>query len=175
MTDTPQENEIVRTVLAKAIRTLENFSSVMIFIMMMLTFADVIGRYILSAPIFGASEMISALLALAIFSGLAVTNARDEHIVVELIDRPIRNLSPKIYDFIIHGFSIIAMSLIAFVLCEHAIEAYQQNARTYVLELPTYYVTGFVAVLAFISVISQIAGIGLQLFAAHGNKVESSK
>lgn len=131
---------------------------------MMLTFADVIARYLLSAPIFGASEMISALLALAIFSGLGVTNARDEHIVVELFDGFVREKSPRFYDFMIHGFSIFVMALIAFVLCEHAIESYQQNARTYVLEMPLYYVTGFVAFLAFISVISQIAGIGLLLF-----------
>src|SRR5210317_780568 len=106
MTDTLEKRGMVRTILAKSIRALENFSSVMIFIMMILTFADVIGRYILAAPIFGASEMISALLALAIFSGLAVTNARDEHIVVELIDGPIRRLAPRFYDFVIHGFSI---------------------------------------------------------------------
>lgn len=147
----------------KAIMALENFSSAMVFIMMLLTFADVIGRYLLGAPIFGASEMISALLALAIFSGLGVTNARDEHIVVELFDRKIRNMSPRIYDFIIQGFSIFVMTLIAFVLCEHAIESYQQKAITYVLEIPTFYLTGTVAVFALISVLSQISGITLRL------------
>ena len=102
----------------------------MILLMMMLTFADVIGRYLLAAPIFGASEMISALLALAIFSGLGVTNARDEHIVVELFNDQVRDLAPRADDMTVHGFSIAVMALIAFVLCEHAIESYQQNART---------------------------------------------
>lgn len=60
---------------------------------MLLTFADVIGRYLFSQPIFGASEVISALLAATIFAGLGITNARDEHIVVELIDHRFRGIS----------------------------------------------------------------------------------
>jgi TRAP-type transport system small permease protein len=157
-------NGIISKTLMKVISALETFSSAMIFIMMMLTFADVIGRYLLAAPIFGASEMISALLALAIFAGLGVSNARDDHIVVELFDDSVRKLSPRVYDFVIHAFSVSVMVLIAFVLCEHAIESYHQNARTYVLEMPTFYLTGFVAFLAFVSVLSQIAGLGLKLF-----------
>jgi TRAP-type C4-dicarboxylate transport system permease small subunit len=158
------KNGVVSKLLMKTIAVLENFSCIMIFIMVILTFADVIGRYLLAAPIFGASEMISALLALAIFAGLGVTNARDDHIVVELFDHSVRKLSPRIYDFMIHTFSVCVMALIAFVLCEHAIESYQQNARTYVLEMPTFYLTGSVAFLAFVSVLSQIAGLGLKLF-----------
>ncbi len=59
MSEAPGRSGNARTILAKAIRGLENFSSFMILIMMLLTFADVIGRYFLAQPIFGASEMIS--------------------------------------------------------------------------------------------------------------------
>ena len=149
----------VRRTLAKAVTTLENVSSVVILIMMLLTFADVIGRYVFLKPIFGASEMISALLALAIFSGLGVTNARDEHIVVELLDHKFRRLlSPLIYEIIIQAFSVFAMTLIAYVLYESALEAFHNNARTVVLEMPTYYITGLIAFLALISVASQVTG-----------------
>lgn len=173
MNDTLGKQGAVRRVLAKAVTTLENFSSVVILIMMLLTFADVIGRYIFQKPIFGASEMISALLALAIFSGLGVTNARDEHIVVELFDHKVRQIfSPLIYEIIIQAFSVVAMTLIAVVLFEHAVEAYQIDSRTVVLEMPTYYITGFVALLALISVASQITGVLLKISdtkSRHGN------
>lgn len=165
MSDVPANSGMVRIMLAKAITVLENFSSIVIFVMMILTFVDVVGRYLFNSPIFGASEMISALLALTIFAGLGVTNARDEHIVVELFDGPFKRLfTPFIYEIIIQVFSIFAMMLIAFVLYEHAIEAYEINSLTVVLEMPTYYVTGFVAVLALISVVSQVTGIFFKLY-----------
>ena len=164
MNETPDKKGAVRNALNKAMVALENFSSAIILIMMLLTFADVIGRYILNKPIFGASEMISALLALAIFSGLGVTNARDDHITVELFEDPIRRaLGPFIYEIIIQLFSVVAMTLIAVVLFEHAVESYQLNSLTVVLEMPLYYVTGFVSFLALLSVISQITGVVLKV------------
>lgn len=148
-----------KSALAHIIKALEMFSSVALMIMMLLTFVDVIGRYILSAPVFGASEMISTLLALVIFSGLGIANARDRHIVVELFDTRIRNLSPRLYDIVIQGFSIFAMALIAFVLAEIAFETYEQKAVTFVLEWPLFYITGAIAILAAVSVVSQVLGL----------------
>lgn len=160
MSNSAQNISGVRRLFTKSITALETFSSTVIFIMMLLTFADVIGRYILNKPIFGASEMISALLALAIFSGLGVTNARDEHIMVELFVDPARELlKPIFYEVVIQAFSVAAMTLIAIVLFEHAVESYQLKSLTVVLEIPLYYITGSIAFLALISVVSQILGI----------------
>ncbi|MEP3275547.1 MAG: TRAP transporter small permease [Stappiaceae bacterium] len=146
-------------VLTAIIKALEIFSSAALLIMMLLTFVDVVGRYIFSAPIFGASEMISFLLALVIFSGLGIANARDRHIVVELFDANVRKHAPKTYDMIVNGFSICAMTLIAYVLFEIALETREQNARTFVLEWPLYYITGAISFLAIVSVISQVLGL----------------
>lgn len=149
--------------LERVISVLEWTTCALILAMMLLTFADVVGRYVFSNPIFGASEMISALLALTIFAGLGITNARDEHIVVELVDHKVRGLSPRAYDIIVQLFSIFAMGLVAFVLAESALEAYHQNARTFVLEIPQFWVSGSVSALAILSVFSQIAGVFLML------------
>ena len=64
------------SILNRIIQTLEVLSTFVLAAMMLLTFVDVIGRYILGAPIFGATEMISTMLALAIFLGLGIANAR---------------------------------------------------------------------------------------------------
>lgn len=153
----------LRSGLEKLIATLEVLSSVVITIMMVLTFVDVIGRYVFSKPVFGASEIISALLAVAIFAGLGIANARDDHIVVELFDHRIRRLFPRLYDIVIQLFSIGVMMLIAYVLLEMAIEAHHQNTRTYVIEMPLFWIAGTVSTLAAISVISQVIGIYLKL------------
>ncbi|MDP5220699.1 TRAP transporter small permease [Ruegeria sp. 2205SS24-7] len=141
------------------IRVLEVLCSIVLAAMMLLTFVDVIGRYLLGAPVFGASEMISTMLALTIFMGLGIANARDKHIVVELFDHKIRALSPRLYDVVVQGFSIIAMLLIVYVLWEQAVEAAHVGSMTVVLEWPLAWITGTVAALAALSVVSQILGL----------------
>ena len=132
--------------------------------MMVLTFVDVIGRYAFHKPIFGGTEIISALLALTIFSGLSVVNARDDHITVGLLDDRFRRmLTPVAYEIIIQAFSVVAMTLIAAVLFEHDWEAYRLEKLTEVLELPVFYVSGIVAVFAIVSVLSQITGVVLKI------------
>lgn len=153
----------LRSGLRKLVAALEILSSVVIVIMMVLTFVDVIGRYVFAKPVFGASEIISALLAVAIFAGLGIANARDDHIVVELFDHRIRRLFPRLYDVVIQLFSIGVMALIAYVLLEMAIEVHHQNTRTYVIEMPLFWIAGAVSTLAAISVISQVIGTYLKL------------
>lgn len=164
MSETTQDPPTrLRVGLERVIAALEWVTCALIMAMMLLTFADVVGRYLFSNPIFGASEMISALLALTIFAGLGITNARDEHIVVELVDHHFRRMSPRLYDFIIQLFSIFAMGLVAFVLAEAALEGHHQNARTFVLEIPQFWIAGSVSFLAVLSLCSQIAGVFLIL------------
>lgn len=164
MSAAPEHKGPVATALGTAVKILENISGIVILIMMLLTFADVIGRYIFHSPIFGGTEIISALLALAIFSGLGVVNARDDHIVVELFDGPFRRLlTPLVYEISIQLFSVFCMGLIAVVLFEHAWESYTQEKLTVVLEMPLYYITATIAVFAVISVLSQIAGVALKI------------
>jgi len=156
---TPREKSGAKIILNGLIKAMETVSSIVLVAMMVLTFVDVVGRYLIGAPVFGASEMISTMLALVIFSGLGIANARDSHIVVELFDTRIRKLSPGVYDFIVHGFSILAMSLIVYVLFEQAVEAAHNDSRTVVLEWPHVWITGVVAALAALSIVSQVLGL----------------
>lgn len=164
MTETVSGQGGIRRALNRALSALETISSVVIFVMMILTFVDVIGRYVFHKPIFGGTEIISALLALTIFAGLGVINARDDHITVELFEGPIRAvLSPLVHEIIVQVFSVLAMALIAAVLFEHAIEAYKVGKLTEVLEMPVYYITGTVAVFAVVSLMSQVIGVVLKI------------
>ena len=61
-------------------------AAVMLFAMMLLTCADVIGRYFLDRPIFGAFELTETLLAALIFAGLQLVTLRNEHVTVDLLD-----------------------------------------------------------------------------------------
>ncbi|MEQ3626246.1 MAG: TRAP transporter small permease [Celeribacter sp.] len=161
-----------RTILDRIIALLEVLSSIVLMAMMLLTFVDVVGRYIIGKPVFGASEMISTLLALLIFVGLGIANARDTHIVVELVDGRFRAISPRIYDWLVQGFSLLAMCLIVGVLIEAAVEAAHTNSATIVLEWPMAWITGTVAALAALSVLCQILGLITGAGNRHNRRLE---
>lgn len=146
-------------ILNTIIHVLEVLCSLVLAAMMLLTFVDVIGRYLLGAPVFGASEMVSTMLALTIFLGLGIANARDKHVVVELFDARVRALAPRLYDVVVQGFSLLAMGLIVVVLVEQAVGAAQSGATTIVLEWPLAWITGTIAALAALSVASQVLGL----------------
>ena len=58
----------------------------LLFCLMAITCADVIGRYFFGTPVYGAFEMTEMLLAALIFVGLPLVTLRNEHITVDLLD-----------------------------------------------------------------------------------------
>ncbi len=149
-------------VLPPLIRVAEIVTAALMFIMMMLTFADVVGRYVFTAPIFGAAEMIQFLLAMTIFAGLCLVNARDEHITVELFDVQLDRLMPAtVRRIIIQLFSVGVMAVIAYQLYQFAREAERIGSKTVVLEWPFAAVAFTVAGLSAVSLVMQILGLML--------------
>jgi TRAP-type transport system small permease protein len=150
-----------QVVLPPLIRVAELITAILIFVMMMLTFVDVIGRYVFTAPIFGAAEMIQFLLAMTIFGGLCLINARDEHITVGLFDEHLDRWLPRIRPVIIQLFSIVVMTIIAYQLYQFALDAQKVGTRTVVLEWPFAVVAFTVAGLSIVSLIAQLLGLML--------------
>src|ERR1700741_3678512 len=62
-------------------------ASVLLFGMMLLTFADVVARYLLNRPIRGAFEITELGLLVLIFAGLPLVSHADEHVTMDFIDR----------------------------------------------------------------------------------------
>lgn len=62
-------------------------ASVLLFCMMVLTFADVVGRYLLNMPIRGGFEVTELMLLVLIFAGLPLVSHADEHVTMDFIDR----------------------------------------------------------------------------------------
>jgi TRAP-type transport system small permease protein len=55
--------------------------------MMLLTFADVVARYLINHPIRGAFEITELTLLVLIFAGLPLVSHADEHVTMDFIDR----------------------------------------------------------------------------------------
>lgn len=60
-------------------------SAAVVFIMMMITVVDVIGRYVFNAPLFGALELTELLMGLLVYMGLPLATYRREHITISLL------------------------------------------------------------------------------------------
>lgn len=62
-------------------------ASVILLAMMLLTFADVVGRYVFNRPVRGAFEVTELMLVVLIFAGLPLVSYADEHALMDFIDR----------------------------------------------------------------------------------------
>lgn len=65
-------------------RGLRGLAAVILFCLMLLGTADVVGRYVFSAPITGASELIELLMAALVFSVFPIATAARLHITIEI-------------------------------------------------------------------------------------------
>ena len=61
-------------------------AALILFSLMMVTFVDVIGRYVFNHPLRGAFEGTELMLVLLIFAGLPLVSHADEHVTMDFID-----------------------------------------------------------------------------------------
>ena len=62
-------------------------SSILLLGMMLLTFVDVVARYLFNRPIRGGFEITELVLLVLIFAGLPLVSYADEHVTMDFIDR----------------------------------------------------------------------------------------
>src|SRR5437016_8391189 len=85
-------------------RALGAAAAILLFCLMALTTADVIGRYIFNWPLRGAFELTELMLLTLIFAGLPLASRADEHVTLDFIDMILaekgRLLLRRLIDFI---------------------------------------------------------------------------
>ena len=62
-------------------------ASAILMAMMLLTFVDVVGRYVFNRPLRGGFEITELALLVLIFAGLPLVSHADEHVTMDFIDR----------------------------------------------------------------------------------------
>lgn len=62
-------------------------AAAILLVMMLLTFVDVVARYLFNRPMAGAFEVTELLLLVLIFAGLPLVTYADEHALMDFIDR----------------------------------------------------------------------------------------
>ena len=131
--DTPQR----ATPRADALqRTLGWLSAVPVALIVVLTFADVLGRYIFSSPVKGSVEIIEFAMALVIFTALPVVTRQRGHVTVSLIDNLVKGLGRKVKLVLCDAISALALGLLTWRLYLQGRDDLDSGSATIVLGLP---------------------------------------
>ena len=88
-------------------------ASALLFAMMVLTFFDVLGRYLFNRPIKGAFELTELGLLVLIFAGLPLVSHADEHVTMDFIDRLLGERGRDIWIRALHAVCAVIFFFIA--------------------------------------------------------------
>ena len=122
-----------------------------LFVMMVMTFFDVVLRSTINTPIEAATELTRILMAIVVFSALPVVSGRAGHISVDVLDWVFTRAAARWRD--------IAINLVSGVLLwwpAERVTVLAERARSYgdvteYLGIPQFYIAWFIAVLTFVT------------------------
>lgn len=132
----------------------ELLASGALFVLMVLTCADVVGRYFLQSPILGAKELTEIGLAIVVFASLPVITWRGGQIVVDLVDHL---LPTKVLNALLLLSALIVSASLYFVAFRiYAIgeRNLKRGIMTDFLHIQTGYVIQFIAAFCWITAVT---------------------
>ena len=103
--------------------------------MMLLTFVDVVARYVFNRPVRGAFEVTELMLLVLIFAGLPLVSFADEHVTMDFIDRLLRPASRARLERGVHVVSAAIMLWLAWLVWRKADRIWGYRDATDVLRI----------------------------------------
>jgi TRAP-type C4-dicarboxylate transport system permease small subunit len=138
---------------------------------MLLTVAEVIGRYGFNAPIFGRQDIAQILLASSIFLAFPVVTMHGEQIAVDLLDTFFSPPAAFWRDRAIEALTSVTLITMGIWLFERAEKALNRGSTSELLFLPKYPLIGTIAIIVGLSGVLLIIRIILKL--VHGSKEQA--
>ena len=90
-----------------------------LFVLMLLTFFDVIGRYFFNTPIPAAFELTELGMGVIVFLGLPLVTLREEHISITLLDGVLRKGHARIQNVAVNLFITAMLVFLAWRIFEN--------------------------------------------------------
>ena len=112
--------------------------AVVLAVMVLMTFFDVMGRYLISQPIVGTVDMTELFMGLIIYLGVGATTHRGDHISVDIV---VSHLAPALRmmtDLLSDVISAVLAVLICWQLWIVAVDTQVNTIVTRVWETPVY-------------------------------------
>ena len=110
-------------------------ASAILFALMLLTFVDVVGRYLFNRPMRGGFEVTELLLLVLIFAGLPLVSRADEHVTMDFIDRLLGARAQQLFVRAVHGLCAAIMLLLTWLMWLKADRIWAYRDATDVLRI----------------------------------------
>lgn len=119
-------------------RSLGLAAAAILFLLVVLTCADVFGRYALNAPIPGAAELVEQMMGALIFLALPAVTLRDTHITIDLFDPVTPRALVPVRDTVISLISAVFLGAVSFRMWSYAGSKIRYGDITEYLHIPLY-------------------------------------
>lgn len=144
---------------------LELVAAITLFSLMLLTCADVIGRYFLGNSLDGTTELTEIGIAIIIFAEMPVITWRGGHVVVDILDNMLGDTLIKVLGL----FSALIISSSFYFLANRVYFFAERSLRreevTEYLEIPVGYIVQYIAIMSWVTAAIMISyGIYRLLF-----------
>ncbi|MBK6864819.1 MAG: TRAP transporter small permease [Ideonella sp.] len=117
------------------LRALSAVLATVVFLLMMITFVDVVGRNLLNVPLPASFEITRLTLGMMVFVARPVVSANDEHVTIGLFNGLFHGRAAKRKQFVISLFVSFLCVIWAHELWVQAGALYQQNERMMFLKV----------------------------------------
>jgi len=155
-------------------RALMAVSAIFLFLMMAMTFSDVIGRYFFNSPVSGATEIISFLLGLTVFSAFPLVTLNRSHITVGLLEQFFHGRIRYFQRLFVLLVTIGVVAFVAWLMFDQARGMYEDGTLTEYLDLPEAPIVFACAILTTLATILFLSVIWRYLLRG-GDPEETSK
>jgi len=131
-------------------------SSVLLPVLMALTFVDVVARYLFSRPIRGAFELTELTLLVLIFAGLPLVSHADEHVTMDFIDRMLPQPAVAILIRVMHALVAAVFFFLTWQVLIKAGRIAGYGDTTDVLRIPVGPFVYFMAAMIFLTALVHV-------------------
>ncbi len=115
-------------------------------LLMLLTTADVIGRYFFNSPISGVFDLTHFAVSIMVYLGLAYCGFRGAHVVIELLYDKLPAGARRVLNRVINLVGCVLFGLIAWRTWVQSIDVRDMGEASQMMEIPLfplYYVVAF--------------------------------
>ncbi len=130
---------------------LELIAAVTLFLLMLLTCADVFGRYFLDNAVDGTTELTEMGIAILVFAEMPVITWRGGHVVVDILDRMLGNTLIKVLGLVSAFLISSSLYFLAVRIYFLAERADSRGEVTEYLQMPVGYIIEYIAIMSWIT------------------------
>ncbi|MGE0798761.1 MAG: TRAP transporter small permease [Lautropia sp.] len=147
----------MNALLTRATRALEWIAALGLLSLIVLTFLDVVGRYVFNSPIEGTFEYVRILMAIVVFGALPLVSARNEHLRAGMLDHFVPDRLNAIREPLIQLASAAILALVQWRLVVETQSKWEAREVFAGLSIPLWLPIGYMAILCFAALLATLS------------------